>query len=50
MGTGEPQHTVWVKSADAMLKKERGLVVDWKQVGKEDYLLAMQRFLSRTRS
>ncbi len=28
---------------DGMLKKELGLVVDWEQVDKEDYLMAMER-------
>ena len=31
---------IWL---DAMLKKEIGQVVDWSQVDKEDYLLAMER-------
>lgn len=31
---------IWL---DAMLKKEFGQVVDWQQVDKEDYLLAMER-------
>lgn len=31
---------IWL---DAVLKKELGLVVDWSLVGKEDYLLAMER-------
>jgi cell filamentation protein len=31
---------IWL---DAMLKKELKLVVDWSQVDKEDYLLAMER-------
>lgn len=31
---------IWL---DGMLKKELGLVVDWSQVDKEDYLLAMER-------
>ena len=31
---------IWL---DCMLKKELGLVVDWSKVGKEDYLLAMER-------
>lgn len=31
---------IWL---DLMLKKELGLVVDWSQVDKEDYLLAMER-------
>ena len=31
---------IWL---DAMLKKELGQVVDWQQVDKEDYLLAMER-------
>lgn len=31
---------IWL---DVMLKKELGLVIDWSQVDKEDYLLAMER-------
>lgn len=31
---------IWL---DGMMKKELGLVVDWSQVDKEDYLLAMER-------
>ena len=31
---------IWL---DCMLKKEIGMVVDWSQVNKEDYLLAMER-------
>lgn len=31
---------IWL---DMMLKKELGLAVDWSKVGKEDYLLAMER-------
>lgn len=31
---------IWL---DGMLKKELGLVVDWSQVDKDDYLLAMER-------
>lgn len=31
---------IWL---DAMLKKELRMVVDWSLVGKEDYLLAMER-------
>ncbi len=31
---------IWL---DCMLKKEIGKVVDWSQVDKEDYLLAMER-------
>ena len=31
---------IWL---DCILKKELGLVVDWSQVDKEDYLLAMER-------
>lgn len=31
---------IWL---DAILKKERKLVIDWSQVDKEDYLLAMER-------
>ncbi len=31
---------IWL---DLMLKKEIGMVVDWSLVGKEDYLLAMER-------
>ncbi len=31
---------IWL---DCMLKKEIGMVVDWSQVDKEDYLLAMER-------
>lgn len=31
---------IWL---DAMLKKEIGRVVDWSRVGKQDYLLAMER-------
>lgn len=31
---------IWL---DAMLKREIGQVIDWSQVDKEDYLLAMER-------
>ena len=31
---------IWL---DCMLKKEIGMVIDWSQVDKEDYLLAMER-------
>lgn len=31
---------IWL---DCILKKELGLVIDWSKVGKEDYLLAMER-------
>ena len=31
---------IWL---DLILKKEIGMVVDWSQVDKEDYLLAMNR-------
>ena len=31
---------IWL---DCMLKKEIGMVVDWSEVDKEDYLLAMER-------
>ncbi len=31
---------IWL---DCILKKEIGMVVDWSRVGKEDYLLAMER-------
>lgn len=37
---------IWL---DAMLRQELGLVVDWSQVDKEDYLLAMERSPIRSR-
>lgn len=38
-GNGRSTH-IWL---DCILKKEIGMVVDWSQVDKEDYLLAMER-------
>ena len=37
---------IWL---DAILKKELGLVIDWSQVDKEDYLFAMERSPVRNR-
>lgn len=37
---------IWL---DAMLRQELGVVIDWSQVDKEDYLLAMERSPVRDR-
>ena len=37
---------IWL---DAILKKELGMVIDWSQVDKEDYLFAMERSPVRNR-